>query len=113
VDRAARTRPAREPSEALATIIYSDTALEHIARAFAFIAQHNAGAATRAAKTLTSAIDTLAEHPLIGARIQADIRRLVVSFGTTGYVVLYRFRAEQDVVRILAARHQRELDFDG
>ncbi|MDZ7841325.1 MAG: hypothetical protein U5R46_10985 [Gammaproteobacteria bacterium] len=30
-------------------------------------------------------------HPLIGRRVQGEIRELVISYGKTGYVVLYRF----------------------
>jgi hypothetical protein len=31
----------------------------------------------------------------------------------TGYVALYRFVPERDLVRVLAIRHQRELDYPG
>lgn len=53
----------------------------------------------------------LARHPLIGRRTEGELRELVISFGKTGYVALYRFLPAQDQVRILAVRHQRELDY--
>jgi hypothetical protein len=37
--------------------------------------------------------------------------KLVISYGLTGYVALYRFVVSQDEVRILALRHQREIGF--
>jgi len=36
---------------------------------------------------------------------------LVISYGQTGYLALYRFVVSQDEVRVLAIRHQRELGF--
>jgi plasmid stabilization system protein ParE len=47
----------------------------------------------------------------LGRRIHGDIRELVISYGQTGYVALYRFVVPQDEVRMLAVRHQREIGF--
>ena len=60
---------------------------------------------------IQSAVDNLAAHPLIGRRIEGEVRELVISYGQTGYVALYRFVVPQNEVRILAIRHQRELGF--
>jgi hypothetical protein len=35
----------------------------------------------------------------------------VISFGKTGYVALYRFLPQRGEIRVLAFRHQRELDY--
>ena len=53
----------------------------------------------------------LAAHPLIGRPSQGELRELVISFGKTGYIVLYRFLPHIEEVRVLAIRHQRELDY--
>ena len=58
-----------------------------------------------------SAIDLLGSHPLIGRRLEGNVRELVISFGRTGYVALYRFVPARSEVRILALRHQRELGY--
>ena len=42
-----------------------------------------------------------------------ELRELVVSYGRTGYVALYRFLPARDLIRVLATRHQRALDFRG
>jgi ParE toxin of type II toxin-antitoxin system, parDE len=36
------------------------------------------------------------------------MRELVIPFGERGYVALYRYEAEADLLYILAFRHQRE-----
>ena len=71
----------------------------------------NPDAAVAAAQAISSAIDHLGAHPLLGRRIHGDIRELVISYGATGYIALYRFLVPQDEVRILAIRHQREIGF--
>ncbi len=51
----------------------------------------------------------------LGQRRSVDepLRELVISFGRSGYIALYRFKPESDEVRILAIRHQREIDYSG
>src|SRR3990172_2800801 len=57
------------------------------------------------------ALVTLSTHPLIGRRVASELRELVISYGKSGYIALYRFLPAQDQIRILAIRHQRELDY--
>lgn len=95
----------------MAQIIYSDAALDDIARAFGFLAERNPYSANAAVAAIRDAIGILAEHPMIGRAVEGPFRELVISFGNTGYLALYRFRAERDEVRVLALRHQRELDY--
>ena len=68
-------------------------------------------ASDRAVNTITSAATLIAEHPLAGQRIHGEIRELVISFGATGLVALYRFLPLRQEVRILAVRHQRKLGY--
>lgn len=95
----------------MAALVYSSRALDHLERAFEFLAQTDPGAALNPATAIQSAVSTLAAHPLIGRRIEGEIRELVISFGKSGYVAMYRFIPHLDVVRVLAIRHQRELDY--
>ena len=95
----------------MAEVVYAARALEHIERAFQFLRDKNPGAAVHAVMAIQSAVDTLAVHPLIGRRVEGELRELVISYGQTGYVALYRHVIAQDQVRILAIRHQRELGF--
>ena len=95
----------------MAQVIYSARSLAHIERAFQFLRDKNPAAAMDAVTAIQSAVDNLQGHPLIGHRIEGELRELVISYGQTGYVALYRFVVSQDEVRILAIRHQRELGF--
>jgi plasmid stabilization system protein ParE len=95
----------------VAQVIYSGNALANLERAFEFLAQQDPGAAGQAAAAIRDAVQTLSRHPLIGRPVDAGLRELVISFGRTGYIALYRFLPRRDEVRVLALRHQRELDY--
>lgn len=62
---------------------------------------------------IIEAIDVLASNPLIGRPSSADMRELVSGRDARGYVVLYRFIDELDMVLILAIRAQREAGYAG
>ena len=85
----------------MAQVVYAAHALDEIERA------------REAANTsaIESAVANLAAHPLVGRRVEGDLRELVISFGETGYIALYRFVVQQDEVRLLALRHQREIGY--
>lgn len=95
----------------MAEVVYSENALANLERAFAFLAEHEPSLAPDAAVAIRNAVEILSDHPLIGRRAEGEIRELVISYGKTGYVALYRFLPSQNMVRILAIRHQRELDY--
>jgi plasmid stabilization system protein ParE len=95
----------------LATVVYSCRALEHLERSFEFIARNDPHSALSAARAIRTAVEVLAEHPLIGRPRNDDLRELVISFGRTGYLALYRFLPHIEQVQVLAIRHQRELDY--
>ena len=95
----------------MATVVYSRRALDHLEHSFEFLAVADPESAVRAAAAIESAVEVLAEHPLIGRPVDRELRELVISFGKTGYVALYRFLPHVDEVRVLAIRRQRELDY--
>jgi plasmid stabilization system protein ParE len=80
-------------------------------RALEFLRNENPEAAAAAADAIGSAVEILQAHPLLGRRVHGDIRELVISYGATGYIALYRFLVTQYEVRILAIRQQREIGF--
>lgn len=95
----------------MAQIIYAAGALGDIERAFQFLAEKDPGAAVGAAAAIRGAVETLADHPLIGRGVTGGLRELVISYGRTGYVALYWFSVERAEVWVLGVRHQRELDY--
>ncbi len=64
-----------------------------------------------AVNAIQSAVDNLAAHPLVGRRLEGELRELIISYGHSGYVALYRFVISSDAVRILAIRHQKEVGY--
>ena len=95
----------------MARIVYAQNALANLERAFEFLAEHDPGVAADAAAAIREAVEVLSNHPLLGRTVAGELRELVISYGRTGYVALYRFVPVRNEVRILAIRHQRELDF--
>ncbi len=59
------------------------------------------------------ALMLLASHPEIGRPIDHGLRELMISRGRTGYIALYVFDEINDVVFVLAVRHQREAGYGG
>jgi plasmid stabilization system protein ParE len=57
---------------------------------------------------LQSGLAVLRQHPLIGRKVEHDLRELMISRGRTGYVALYDYDVARDVAIVLAVRHQRE-----
>ena len=95
----------------MAQVVYSRRALEDLERAFRFLAEQDPTAGAQAAAAIREAVEMLSRHPLIGRPVARPLRELVISFGKTGYVALYRFLPARGEVRILGIRHQRELDY--
>ena len=95
----------------MAQVVYSGRAVEDLERAIRFLVEQDPTAAAQAAAAIREAVEILSRHPLIGRPVARPLRELVISFGKTGYVALYRFLPARDEVRILGIRHQRELDY--
>lgn len=57
---------------------------------------------------IVSAIDVLGTSPLIGRPAENGLKELVIGRGVRGYVALYRYSEDLDVVFVLAIRGQPE-----
>jgi plasmid stabilization system protein ParE len=94
-------------------LILTDGAVRGLERCRRFLAEKNRLAAARAAETIDRHFSLLSRHPEIG-RPYADapeLRELVIGFGDSGYVALYRHEPVKDAVFILAFRHQKEAGY--
>ena len=78
-----------------------------------FLATKNPLASTRAAQAIKQHFNLLASTPLIGRPLEdlPELRELVIAFGDSGYVTLYRYDNSIDTVFILAFRHQKEAGY--
>ncbi len=90
-------------------VVYSERALEDIERFAEFLSSGAPEQAELVVSLLTSAIETLRDHPYTGRPVRGPIRELVISHGRTGYVALYRVSGAR--VEILTLRHQREAGY--
>jgi addiction module RelE/StbE family toxin len=95
----------------LAHLIYSEQALDDLERLTDFLLETDAVAALETVSLIEEAVSILSRHPLVGRPIEQDLRELIISRGRTGYVALYSFEENIDVVLILAVRHQREAGY--
>ena len=78
-----------------------------------FLAARNAEAAERAGQAIAAKLRLLEYNPAIGRPVDAGqgLREIVIGFGDSGYVGLYRHDEQQDAVVLLAFRHQREAGY--
>lgn len=89
-------------------LVLSPTAFRDIDRLADFLLESDPVAARDTMPLLISGLRVLKQHPLIGRPAEMGYRELVISRGDTGYVALYKFDIKNDLVIVLAIRHQRE-----
>jgi plasmid stabilization system protein ParE len=86
-------------------------ALADLERLFDFLAEHNPKLARERMLSVRRALELLAEHPLLGRQAEDGRRELILSRGRFGYVAKYRWVPAEDVILILAVRHQLEAGY--
>jgi plasmid stabilization system protein ParE len=86
-------------------------ALADLERLFDFLAEHNPKLARERMISVRRALELLADHPLLGRQAEDGRREVILSRGKFGYVAKYRWVPSDDVVLILAVRHQLEAGF--
>jgi plasmid stabilization system protein ParE len=75
-----------------------------------FLADKDRRVAARAAAVIKQHLQILKVTPEVGrpAVEQPGLRELLISFGDSGYIALYRYVPANNAVYVLAFRHQRE-----
>lgn len=94
-------------------IRFTKAAKEDLTRLYSFLVAQDVQAAEHALAAINKAIELLETFPFTCRKSQANspfLRELVISFGAGGYVALFEIE-ENNIVTILAVRHQREDDF--
>jgi addiction module RelE/StbE family toxin len=95
----------------LARLIYAESAFADFERIFEFHAEADARGAAHVVSLIQEAVELLERHPLIGRSVESGMRELVISKGKTGFLALYDYLPELDLVRVLALRQQREAGY--
>ena len=94
-------------------LIITEGASQGLERCRRFLATKSPEAARRAVKAIERQFLLLETTPAIGRPFpgQPEWRELVIEFGDSGYVALYRQEAVDDAIYVLAFRHQKEAGY--
>jgi plasmid stabilization system protein ParE len=94
-------------------IRYTDEAIEDFDRLYDYLITYDLDLAERALAKIRDSIKLLEQFPFSCRKSSEDsplLRELLVPFGASGYVVLFRIDGS-DTVSVAAIRHQREEDY--
>ncbi|MGQ0442143.1 MAG: type II toxin-antitoxin system RelE/ParE family toxin [Methylophilaceae bacterium] len=94
-------------------IRFTRAARDDLIRLYDFLLAQDKMAATSALSAIEEALQILKTFPFTCRKAQAGnpfLRELIISFGANGYVALFEIE-ENNIVTILAVRHQREDDY--
>ena len=94
-------------------IRYTDEALEDFGRLYDYLIVYDLDLADRAYGEIKNAIKLLEQFPFSCRKAVGGnplLRELLVPFGASGYVVLFRIDGSETVT-VAAIRHQREEDY--
>jgi plasmid stabilization system protein ParE len=94
-------------------LIITEGAAEGLKKCRLFLSSKNHYALVRAAQVIEKHLSLLEGEPAIGRPLVEfpELRELVIPFGDSGYVALYRYESTLNVVYILAFRHQKEAGY--
>jgi plasmid stabilization system protein ParE len=78
-----------------------------------FLAEKNPLAATHAAQAIIKNFKLLEQNPQLGKALNnnSELHELVIAFGDSGYVTLYRYVQAADIVYLLAFKHQKQAGY--
>lgn len=94
-------------------IRFTKAARDDLKRLYDFLLVQDKQAANHALEVINTAMELLKTFPFTCRKAQSDtpfLRELIISFGANGYVALFEIE-EENIVTILAVRHQREDDY--
>jgi plasmid stabilization system protein ParE len=92
----------------VARVEVTERVMGDLERLFDFIAEEDPVRARKQVLSVRRVLELLADHPLLGREAEEGRRELILSRARHGYIAKYRGLPAEDVVLILAVRHQRE-----
>ena len=94
-------------------VIITEGAVQGLERCRRFLAVKSPDAARRAGQAIERQFLLLETVPDLGRPLpeMPELRELVIAFGDSGYVALYRHEPASDAVYLLAFRHQKEVGY--
>lgn len=95
----------------MARIELAPEVAEDFDRILDHLAAHQIEDSARRIGEIIAALDVLGQNPLIGRLVASGKRELVIGRRSQGYLALYRYAPEMDIVFVLAIRSQREAGY--
>ena len=93
-------------------LIITPKAADGLERCRLFLAEKNPSALMRASQVIQKSLQLLKSQPKIGRPCETKpLRELIVPFGSSGYVALYRYEEENNTIYILAFKHAKEAGY--
>ncbi len=94
-------------------VIVTEGAAQGLERCRLLLAEKNPQAAMRAGLAIEHQFALLETEPEMGRPLNdlPELRELIIPFGDSGYVALYRHEVKSDSVYVLAFRHQKEAGY--
>lgn len=96
-------------------VIFTSGALQDIKYCRRVLELKSPEAAFRSQQVIQQRFLLLETTPLIGrvflSSHKLELREFIIPFGNSGYVALYRYDPEKELVFILAFRHQKEFSY--
>jgi toxin ParE1/3/4 len=85
--------------------------MDDLQRITQHLQQHEISDTTARIGEIIAAIDVLVKNPLIGRPAENRFRELIIGHDSRGYIALYRYLEEIDLLIVLAIRSQREAGY--
>lgn len=96
-------------------VIFTSGALQDIRYCRRVLELKSPEAAFRSQQVIQQRFLLLETTPLIGrvflSSHKLELRELIIPFGNSGYIALYRYEPEKELIFILAFRHQKEFSY--
>ncbi|MDI2111721.1 type II toxin-antitoxin system RelE/ParE family toxin [Commensalibacter nepenthis] len=97
----------------MSRVIITSNAFKGLEKCRIFLAEKSPYSTKKAANVIKKYFLTLEKAPHIGRPYpeRSELRELVIRFGVSGYIALYRYIPQEDIVYILAFKYQKEEDY--
>ena len=92
-------------------LVITRTATIGIKRCCDFLISKSPKMGIIASNIIANKLESLILQPSIGRIVENGLRELIIEFGSSGYIALYKYDSSNEIVYILAFRHQREAGY--
>ncbi|MFN8770423.1 MAG: type II toxin-antitoxin system RelE/ParE family toxin [Neisseriaceae bacterium] len=92
----------------MSRLIVTRTAVIDIKRCCDFLNKKSPKASIKAYNLIADKLELLTSQPNIGRIVEDGLRELIIEFGASGYIALYKYDSSNDSVYVLVFRHQKE-----